>query len=135
NTHTGQSFTWRSNNTAVATVSAGGLVTAVAAGSATISATSGGITGTAAVTVTAPATATVASVTVSPATGGVDVGSTMQLAAVAKDAGGNPISGPTFTWTSNNKGVATVSASGLVTGVKAGSANFKATTAWNVGSA
>lgn len=44
--------TWTSSNTAVATVSASGLVTAVAAGSATITAASGGFSGTSAITVT-----------------------------------------------------------------------------------
>lgn len=45
-------FTWSSSQASVATVSASGLVTAVAAGSATISATSEGVHGTATVTVT-----------------------------------------------------------------------------------
>jgi parallel beta-helix repeat protein len=47
---------WTSSNTAVASVSASGLVTAVAAGSANIVATSGGKTGSAALTVTAAVT-------------------------------------------------------------------------------
>jgi acid phosphatase type 7 len=40
------SFTWASSNTAVATVSTSGLVTGVAAGSASVTATAGGKTGT-----------------------------------------------------------------------------------------
>ena len=47
-------FTWSTSNAAVATVSASGLVTGVAAGTATIRATSGGATGASIVTVTAP---------------------------------------------------------------------------------
>ncbi|HKG93150.1 MAG TPA: Ig-like domain-containing protein [Gemmatimonadaceae bacterium] len=54
NTLTGRVVTWSSSNSAVATVSGGGLVTGVAAGSATITATSETRTGTAAVTITAP---------------------------------------------------------------------------------
>ena len=52
---TDKSVTWSSNNTAVATVDSGGLVTGVAAGSATITVTTndGGLTATCAVTVTA----------------------------------------------------------------------------------
>jgi hypothetical protein len=46
------SFTWTSSNTAVATVSASGLVTGVGGGTATIGASAGGVTGTATVTVT-----------------------------------------------------------------------------------
>ena len=48
-------FTWASDATAVATVSSSGLVTGVAAGSANITASSGGVNGTAALTVTAAA--------------------------------------------------------------------------------
>ena len=47
-------FTWTSSNTAVAAVSTSGLVTGVAAGTATISASADGKTGTSAITVSAP---------------------------------------------------------------------------------
>jgi len=50
----GQVVTWSSSNTAIATVNAAGVVTGVTAGSATITATSSGKTGTATVSVTAP---------------------------------------------------------------------------------
>jgi Big-like domain-containing protein/calcineurin-like phosphoesterase family protein len=46
------SFTWASTNAAVATVSASGLVSAVAQGTASITATSGSVTGSSAITVT-----------------------------------------------------------------------------------
>src|SRR4051812_48310417 len=45
-------YTWSSSNTAVATVSQSGLVSAIAAGTATISASSGGVSGTSSITVT-----------------------------------------------------------------------------------
>jgi uncharacterized protein YjdB len=51
---TGRSVTWSSSNTAVATVSAAGSVTGVAAGTATVTATSEGRSGTASLTVTQP---------------------------------------------------------------------------------
>jgi uncharacterized protein YjdB len=54
NAMTGQSVTWSTSNAAAATVSSTGLVTGAAAGSATITATSSGKTGTSAITVTAP---------------------------------------------------------------------------------
>src|SRR5207253_2984007 len=112
-----------SSNPAIATVSTSGLVTGGAAGSATISAASGGKTGTAAITVTASAP-TVASVTVTPASTSLMVGGKVQLAVVAKDANGNALSGQTFSWSSSNPAIATVSASGLVTGGAAGSATI-----------
>ena len=51
NTITGTTVTWTSSSDAIATVSAAGLVTGVAPGTATITATSNGKTGTATVTV------------------------------------------------------------------------------------
>ena len=69
----------------------------------------------------------VASVTVSPASGSVTVGATVQLAAVTKDAAGNVLTGRTVTWSSSNTSVATVSGTGLVTGLTAGTATITAT--------
>src|SRR5205807_692827 len=120
----GRVITWASDNTSVATVDGNGLVTAVAAGSATITATSEGKSGTSALTVTA---VPVASVTVSPSPATVQQGSTVQLTATPKDANGNPLSGRVVTWSSNNTAVARVNGSGLVTGVVAGTATITAT--------
>jgi len=115
--------TWASSNTSVATVSSSGLVTGKVAGSATITATSEGQSGTAAITVVH---VPVASVTVSPASASVPAGSALQLTATPKDAAGNPLSGRTIAWSSSNTAVATVSSSGLVSGVVAGSATITA---------
>ncbi len=120
----GRPVSWTTSNGAVATVSSSGLVTGAAAGSATITATSEGKTGTSAITVTS---VPVASVTVSPASASVLTGQTVQLTAAPKDASGNPLSGRTVTWSSGNASVATVSSTGLVTGVTAGSATITAT--------
>src|SRR5207245_2368348 len=121
----GRVITWSSSSTTVATVSGSGLVTARAAGSATITATSEGQSGTAAITVPAPAP--VASVSVSPASATLQIGQTVQLTATTKDANGNPLNGRTVTWGSSNTAVATVTASGLVTGLVVGSATITAT--------
>src|SRR5438128_397070 len=61
NTLPGLGVAWTSNNAAVAAVSGSGLVTSVATGTATITATSEGQSGTAAITVTAPNRLTTAS--------------------------------------------------------------------------
>src|SRR5438046_1012384 len=124
NSLSGRTITWASGSTAVATVSASGFVTGVAAGSVTITATSEGQSGTATITVS---TVPVASVTVSPSTASVQVGQTVQLTATPKDASGNPLSGRTVSWGSSNTAVATVTASGLVTGKAAGTATITAT--------
>ena len=123
NVLTGRTVTWTSDNTTVATVSSSGLVTGKVAGTATITATSEGQSGTAAVTVVHPP---VASVTVAPPAASIQQGQNVQLTATPKDATGSPLSGRVVTWSSDNTAAATVSASGLVAGVAAGSATITA---------
>lgn len=65
----------------------------------------------------------VKSVTVSPSSASIPVGSTRALTATVSP--GN--AGATVTWSSTNQSVATVSTSGVVTGVAAGSATIRAT--------
>ena len=131
NALTGRVITWASGNPAAATVSGSGLVRGETAGSATITATSEGQSGTAAITVVAPPPppppVPVASVTASPAQASVDTGKTVQLTATPRDANGNALTGRVITWASGNAGAATVSGSGLVRGVTAGSATITAT--------
>src|SRR6267143_2050815 len=74
-----------------------------------------------------PTPAPVATVTVSPATTSVEAGQAVQLAAVLTDTSGIVLTGRTITWTSSNPAVATVDASGVVTGVAAGTATLTAT--------
>jgi len=121
---TGRAIAWSSSDNTIATVNGSGLVTGVAAGSVTITATSEGKSGTASITV---AGAPVASVTVTPASASVQAGQTQQLTATLKDANGNILTGRTVTWSSNNTSVATVSSSGLVSAKTAGSATITAT--------
>src|SRR5438445_8313457 len=129
---TGRVVTWASSATAIATVNVSGLVTGVTAGSATITATSEGQSGTAAVTVSV---VPVASVTVSPAPASVPVGQTVQLTATPRDANNNPLLGRVVTWVSSNTLVATVNGSGLVIGVATGSATITATSEGVTGTA
>lgn len=67
-----------------------------------------------------PPMARVASVSLSPSAITVEVGRTSQLTATARDASGNSMNGRTVTWSSTDATVATVSASGVVTGVRDG---------------
>jgi len=110
--------TFSSSDAAVATVSATGLVSGVLPGKATISATSGGKTGTAEVTVTATP---VASVVVTPSQPLITVGRSIQLTAQALNASGQPLNGRTVLWSSSTPGIATVSSTGFVRGISAGS--------------
>lgn len=65
---------------------------------------------------TAPPTP-VASVNVMPAGASVVIGAALQLRAIVKDAAGNQLADRAVTWTSNAPTQATVSATGLVTGL------------------
>lgn len=109
--------TWQSSDTAIATVSATGLVTAGAVldgtpRPVTITATSEGVAGNAALTVTP---VPVASVTATPATATIEVGATQQFTAGLHDALAIALSGRGIVWSSSDTAVATVDASGLVT--------------------
>ncbi len=77
----------------------------------------------------------VASVTVSPTSASPMVGATTQLTATPKDSNGTALSGRAVTWASNNAAAATVSPSGLVTGVVTGSATITATSEGKNGTA
>ena len=70
----------------------------------------------------------VATVTVTGPGAAVQVGQTLQLTATAKDAGGATVSGASFTWSSADQNIATVTSAGLVTGVAEGQTQITATT-------
>lgn len=114
---TNRAIAWSSSNTAIATVSAAGLVTAIAAGNANITATSEGKTGNAVITVAQPP---VASVTASASDVGITVGATSTVTATMRDAFGNILAGRASTFASSTPSVATVNQSGVVTGLSAG---------------
>jgi uncharacterized protein YjdB len=130
---TGRSVAWQSGNPGVATVSVAGDVSAVAPGSAAISATSEGKTASALLTVSAPAPAPVASVSVSPGSPTVNVGDSVQFSAVTRDANNNVLTGRAIAWNSSNPAVTTVSASGLARTLAAGTAQISATSETQVG--
>ena len=141
-TITGRSPTWASSNTAVARVSSTGIVTAVAPGSASISAHMDFASGSATVTVLAPAdsgattsTAPVSTVTVTIASPRIEVGDTTTATATMRDSAGNRLSGHSVSWASADPNVATVSSSGLVTGGHVGSTYIVATSEGVVGQA
>jgi hypothetical protein len=116
----GLAITWSTGNAAIATVSATGLVTGVSVGgpiSITATATASGKMGSSQVTVTPGPPATVKVV---PSPVSIQVAGVQQLTDTVKDAGGNVINGLAITWSTGNAAIATVSATGLVTGVAVG---------------
>ena len=111
--------TWSSSNTAVATVSSTGLVTAIKNGTAiiTVDTNDGGFTETCVITVGVPVT----SVKINTTAKTISKGATFQMAAWPQPTNA---SNKTVTWSSSNTSVAKVSSTGLVTGVNGGSANI-----------
>lgn len=119
-----RALTWSSDNPAVASVSATGVVTALAPGSATISATSEGVRGTAAVVVTL---VPVGSVAVLPTTATVVAGQMVALSAIVRDTAGRVLTDRVVSWTSSDVHVAIVSTTGVVTSMSAGTTTITAT--------
>ncbi|GHT65829.1 hypothetical protein FACS189452_00640 [Bacteroidia bacterium] len=120
---TDKAVTWTSSDSTKATV-ANGVVTAVAAGSATITATAGdNKTATCAVTVSAAIVA-VTGISLNETTLALTVGDNETLTATVLPANA---ADPSVTWTSSDDSKATVSSSGEVTAVAAGTATITAT--------
>jgi len=115
--------TWTVQDPTIVSVSASGVVTALAIGTSQVAANALGKSGLATITVTRTP---VANVAVLPNRVDATVGSTTQLSAVAYDGSGNALSDRAISWSSSNQAVATVSAAGLVTAVAAGTATITA---------
>jgi len=107
---------WRSTNPAIARVTAEGLVTAVAAGRATIVASVGTVEQRQAVTVVAN---TIASMTLTPATTSAKTGDVIRLSANALTAAGRKIEGLTPQW-SMSPGQGMITPEGAFVGYQAG---------------
>jgi uncharacterized protein YjdB len=131
NVISGRSVSWTSSAPAIARVASDGMVTAVSNGTATITATVDGVTGTATVTVAQQ----VANVSVTPGTLSLTTGGTGQLTATATDANGNGVAGAAISWTSSSPTVATVDGSGLVRAAAPGQATITATAQGKSGNA
>jgi uncharacterized protein YjdB len=121
---TGRTVSWSSANPNVATVDSTGLVTGVAIGAATITATSEGKTGAAGILVTEKIPDSIAVV---PTSVTITTGQTSQLTATVKDSSGAVISGAPVGWTIDNSNIALVTSTGLVTGQAPGAATVTAT--------
>lgn len=119
----GRQLTWISSDATKATVSSTGLVTGVTPGSVTITAAAEGKSGTAAITVKAKP---VSAVILSPAQVTVEVGATSQLSAQVTDDGGTVLSGRLITFSTDDAAIASVSTSGVVTGVAIGTVKITA---------
>ncbi len=120
----GGTGTWASSNSAIATISSTGVVTGLVAGSVTISYTYTGACGTATSTLAFSVSTTTTAGTISGPTS-VCVGSFIVL--------GETVTGGT--WTSGTTSVATISSTGVVTGVSIGSTTISYTATTSCGTA
>jgi uncharacterized protein YjdB len=118
--------TWSSSDQTIATVSTSGVITGVAAGTATITYTVSGTGGCADASVTRTVT-----VTVPPSAGSLS--GTQGICVAGTTTFVSTVSGGT--WSSSDQTIATVSTSGVITGVAAGTATITYTVAGTGGCA
>ena len=120
----GRPVTWSSSSEDRVRVGQDGTVTALAPGSAEVTATSEGKSGKAVIDVGA----LVASLTIMGALDTLEAYDTRTLQASLKDAEGNELTGRAVTWTSSDPSVATIDpATGVLTGVNHGAVTITAT--------
>jgi|GEM_PF-2334267 len=116
--------TFASSDSAVATVSGDGVVTAVAPGRAEIVGTAGEVSARVSVEVVREA---VGRVTITPTTASIPAGGSTRLTVTVADASGRELTGRQVTWRSTDGSVATVTDSGRVRGIAIGVAVITAT--------
>lgn len=121
----GRQLLWTSSNPLVATVSPLGVVSAITLGNVVISASSGGVSGSAPLSVGSTSAQPVATIAISTIVPTVSPGQSTTVLAVPRDAAGNVLVGPSFTWSSSAPNLATV-AGGVITGVAPGTVQISA---------
>ena len=114
--------TWSSSNESVAIVDQSGLATAIAEGTAVITATAEFVSGSATLIVEGPRATTIS---VAPSEATLQLGGTQQYVATVSDQHGNPMSADVV-WSSSDESIATVDQSGLATAVSAGTVTITA---------
>ncbi|HEY0931024.1 MAG TPA: Ig-like domain-containing protein, partial [Gemmatimonas sp.] len=119
----GRTVTWRTPDAATLRVSQLGEVTGLALGTGRVIVTSEGVSDTATLTVTK---IPVATVVLTPVQSTITEGQTTQLRAIVTDSTGAEVTDRPLDWTTTDPTRATVSQSGLVTGVSAGSVTISA---------
>ncbi|NNM66605.1 MAG: family 16 glycosylhydrolase [Spirochaetales bacterium] len=116
---------WSSNTPSVATVSAGGVITAVGGGSAAVTVTSGTLSAT--VSVTVPSGTSLTGLTVNPTSVNLAPGATQSVAVTAHYSNGSTAALTNGQWTTSASSIATVSSSGVITAVAGGTATVTVT--------
>ena len=114
--------TWTSSQPSVATIGPDGVIAAVSVGQTIVTAKIGTVQGQSTIVVTPlpPGPVPVATVSVSPLSAALETGQSMQLTATPRDYAGNALVNRVVAWTTSEPTVATVSPTGLVTALGAG---------------
>lgn len=116
---------WSTSDISIATISNSGLLTGVSCGDATITATSGTLSGSTSATIQA---ANITRIDISPTDTSVPVGSSLTFSAVGTvQGGGTQVITDCAVWTSSNTAVATIDNTGLVSTLTTGTTQITAT--------
>ena len=115
---------WRSSEPEIVDVDQTGVLRADSLGEAVITATMGNTSGSATITVVP---LPVVSISISPSGGGLDRGQSLQLAVTLRDQFGEIIVGRQVSWVSSAPGIASVTGTGFVSAIAAGSSVITAT--------
>ncbi len=124
----GTVFQWSSSNPGIAAIDNNGIARGQGIGQVMITATALGVASEPALLTVVANPNQLARVVVTPDSGGIRVGETLQFSATAFNLNGDELSGQTFTWRSSNPNSATVDANGLAAGVGSGMAQIVAET-------
>ncbi|WP_332449058.1 Ig-like domain-containing protein [Methanoculleus sp.] len=126
NAMTGVNVTWTSSDSAIGTIDETGIFTALAEGTANVTATAENITGEATVTVISNEPA-LASIAVTPSEITFGPGDTATFTATALDQFGDIMTGANVTWTSSDPAVGTIGTDGVFTALADGMTTVTAT--------
>ena len=117
---------WSSSAPGIVTVSSSGLVSGAAAGISSVTGVCSNTRSSVSVITITPKPPTITAVTLTPAAGAMVIGNTQQLLATATYSDASTQACVPASWSSSAPGIATVSSSGVVTGVAAGTSNVTA---------
>lgn len=123
----GAQITWTSSAPGVVSVGADGLATAQQPGQAMITATSEGVSSQPALLTVVADPNQVATVVVTPASVTLSIGEEQAFSASAQNLSGAAVEGAMISWTHSNLEVATLTESGVLTALQAGTTNVFAT--------
>ncbi|ABN57144.1 MULTISPECIES: Ig-like domain-containing protein [Methanoculleus] len=123
---TGVAIDWSCSDETVGEIDTDGIFTALTSGTATVTASAGDVTGTAAVTVSTE-TPVADTIAIEPPTATLKVDATQQFTATVRDQFGGEMAGVAVDWSCSDETVGTIDTDGLFTAKTEGTATVTAT--------